>query len=77
MTFQSQGESHAKTKSIEATLSENQNQGYEDNLVDNAKSIKIYDKIIKSGFSHLSIFLDDFNFIYNEVYDDVEEGEAQ
>jgi hypothetical protein len=29
--------------------------------------IIMYDKIIKSGFNHLSIFLDDFNYIYNEV----------
>ena len=37
------------------------------NLFDNGLRIMMYDKIIKSGFSHLSIFLDDFNYIYNEV----------
>jgi len=34
---------------------------------DEGLRIIMYDKIIKSGFNHLSIFLDDFNYIYNEV----------
>lgn len=38
-----------------------------ENLFNNGLRIIMYDKIIKSGFSHLSIFLDDFNYIYNEV----------
>lgn len=38
-----------------------------ENLFDNGLRIMMYDKIVKSGFCHLSIFLDDFNFIYNEV----------
>lgn len=40
-----------------------------ENLFDNGLRIMMYDKIVKSGFSHLSIFIDDFNFIYNEVID--------
>ena len=41
--------------------------------------IIMYDKIIKSGFNHLSIFLDDFNYIYNEVITSTNNnlGEAQ
>lgn len=46
---------------------ENQSAEDRDQYFNEGLRIIMYDKIIKSGFNHLSIFLDDFNYIYNEV----------